>query len=107
MSINVIVYHRLDLNVLAIVGVECLNFISRMMNPYRLELMRYMASPIYVVRRLTALSLVAAVDTESELCSLVTDVSQSMFVETSANTLHCSLLTLQEMVKQLSSSSRR
>ena len=78
-----------------------------MMEPYREVLMSYMVNPIYVVRRLTSLSIVATMESVPYMCSMITQLSQAIYVERSANTLHSQLLTLQEMVKRLMGSESR
>lgn len=72
------------------------------MKPYREVLMKYMASPIHVVRRLTSLSIVATVERLPELCTLTEQFSQSIVTETQANVVHSQLLALMEMVLRLS-----
>ena len=71
------------------------------MQPYRKELMRYMISPIYVVRRLTSLCLTVTVDSWSQLSESLLSFTQAIFSHSSANCIHATLLTVKSLIESV------
>ena len=71
------------------------------MEPYRKELMRYMISPIYVVRRLTSLCLTVTVDSWSQLSDSLLTFTRAIFTQSSTNCIHATLLTVKSLIESV------